>query len=437
MFDAEKYRARIAALATLDPTHQIFGAMNHHWSFQPTLSELEVQRFEGLIGADLPADYRAYLTQLGNGGAGPYYGIGPLAEWEVEGLASVTVTATMTTKDGETKSFTSGTGARPPLSRSSKTSEKFVLTSPWKVGDAIPEGANPFDGCVHLAQIGCGYEAFLVVKGEAAGTVWEDYTAGDGAIAKVADSFGAWLTKFADIELAKLVFQRMESGLLESPFQPDPALVEHADVFGALFDEADPISLLERALCAAYLGEESKALEAADAVEVAIDLAAKPFVATTLGAVHLRLGNAAKARALTEARLAAEGLAFQTRGGLTLARALAVMAMGEDASEAWAAAREAKPFELSLRVWLAFSHLSADRVEEGDLIAREAAHEVRLFDRGQTLEGNALKRAVYERLADRCDPAKLTDHAARYRKMAAELPTGPSGWGNPGNTKSW
>lgn len=35
--------------------------------------------FERLCGISLPADYRAFITSLGDGGAGPGYGLLPLA----------------------------------------------------------------------------------------------------------------------------------------------------------------------------------------------------------------------------------------------------------------------------------------------------------------------------------------------------------------------
>ena len=47
--------------------------------FNPVLPLEELAAWEELAKAALPEDYRTYLTQLGNGGAGPAYGLYPLS----------------------------------------------------------------------------------------------------------------------------------------------------------------------------------------------------------------------------------------------------------------------------------------------------------------------------------------------------------------------
>lgn len=88
---------RSAALAAIDPLYihhalqelrstptsrAIFGAVGHKFVLNPVLSETEVQAFETMHRISLPADYRRFLTQVGNGGAGPYYGIFPLGQMD-------------------------------------------------------------------------------------------------------------------------------------------------------------------------------------------------------------------------------------------------------------------------------------------------------------------------------------------------------------------
>ena len=80
----------------------------------------------------------------------------------------------------------------------------FPLSEAWRYDSEarlpVPAGAHLYDGCVHLNDIGCGYSSFLVVTGPQRGTVWVDYSAGDGDIAPVAsfvDWYEAWLDEWA------------------------------------------------------------------------------------------------------------------------------------------------------------------------------------------------------------------------------------------------
>lgn len=48
-----------------------FGADTHHYQLNAALARANVAAFERAHSVDLPDDYVAFLTELGNGGAGP------------------------------------------------------------------------------------------------------------------------------------------------------------------------------------------------------------------------------------------------------------------------------------------------------------------------------------------------------------------------------
>jgi hypothetical protein len=50
----------------------------HRYSFNPVVRAEEIRAFESAHRVDLPADYRDFLLQVGNGGAGPDFGVNAL-----------------------------------------------------------------------------------------------------------------------------------------------------------------------------------------------------------------------------------------------------------------------------------------------------------------------------------------------------------------------
>lgn len=62
---------------------RFFGADKHLFRLNSRLSSTEINAWETVHNAPLPEAYRAFLEHLGNGGAGPKYGVLPLAEWDM------------------------------------------------------------------------------------------------------------------------------------------------------------------------------------------------------------------------------------------------------------------------------------------------------------------------------------------------------------------
>ena len=58
-----------------DGTREIFGSSKHGYKLNPTVTQEEVRRFEAHWHLTLPDEYVFFLTKVGNGGAGPYYGL--------------------------------------------------------------------------------------------------------------------------------------------------------------------------------------------------------------------------------------------------------------------------------------------------------------------------------------------------------------------------
>jgi hypothetical protein len=165
------------------PARRVFGANKHNFIAHARLSEKEVSDFERVHGVTLPPEYRDFLLQVGNGGAGPTYGLFKLGEVD-DGFDE----KPWTQNDGFV-----GTLAKP-----------FPHTGPWNDLSGMPaydeskeddltweeEYSRQYDlwmrrycrteminGAIPICHQGCAMRQWLVVTGPEAGNVWDDLRA--------------------------------------------------------------------------------------------------------------------------------------------------------------------------------------------------------------------------------------------------------------------
>lgn len=159
-------RLKLFGRRLLDPWCIVFGADEHRYRLNPRISIEQVRDFENTHSVSLPSDYRRFLLEAGNGGAGPAYGLYPLEETPFYGDL-----------------------AKP-----------FGLTEEWEMPANTPvEYRVPdeyYDGCLAISELGDGYQSLLVITGPAAGTIWEDYTCADSGIYPTGLNFKTWYRKW-------------------------------------------------------------------------------------------------------------------------------------------------------------------------------------------------------------------------------------------------
>lgn len=184
----------------------VFGASGHHFLLNSMLAETDVLAFEQRHCVRLPSEYRHFLTAIGNGGAGPYYGVFPLEK--MDGLGS------------EFQPWAEDDGFVGVLS------EPFPLTDEWNELQGMPsdellktdepEYNRQFDqfeekylnsalvnGAIPICHQGCALRIWLVVTGVQAGHLWHDgrsdYTGmtplrlSDGTPATFSPWYSEWL----------------------------------------------------------------------------------------------------------------------------------------------------------------------------------------------------------------------------------------------------
>lgn len=174
---------------------QPFGAESHGMRLHPPLSPEAVAAMEARIGVALPEEYRAFITRIGDGGAGPAYGMYGL----------------------ETALHASGASEVPELLRlpfphterydPDSDPEVLAFFDRRDTGEVSEEeldlyGIRLRSGALVLCHEGCGYLHFLVVTGPARGTMWIDSRGSDQGFGPLNVTFAEWYERWLDDVLA-------------------------------------------------------------------------------------------------------------------------------------------------------------------------------------------------------------------------------------------
>lgn len=70
-----RIRKKLIRVKNKDKNFDVFGSKKHQYNLNKPLSSEEIELFEIINNIKIPFEYRMFLSTLGNGGAGPYYGI--------------------------------------------------------------------------------------------------------------------------------------------------------------------------------------------------------------------------------------------------------------------------------------------------------------------------------------------------------------------------
>jgi hypothetical protein len=119
----------------------------HRYRLQPRATEVEVAAFEQRNHVSLPADYRDFLLQIGNGGAGPAHGVFPLGTYEDEALPDYILAA-----------------LRSPFDD--------AVAERWDADEDVDQ--HVMQGALIIGTEGCARWFWLIVTGPSAGQIWFD-----------------------------------------------------------------------------------------------------------------------------------------------------------------------------------------------------------------------------------------------------------------------
>ncbi|MBN1216466.1 MAG: SMI1/KNR4 family protein [Candidatus Lokiarchaeota archaeon] len=155
----ENIKIRLNKLREIDHSFKLFGANGHKYNLNPPLTAHQIEKIEEKYKIKLPEEYRTFLQQIGNGGAGPNYGIIPInkilereIDFEIGDL---------------TKSFPHSTkwNLNPP--KPNDDNEEWFLDNYYN--------SKWINGSIPISDMGCCKWMLLIVTGKEKGTIWRDY----------------------------------------------------------------------------------------------------------------------------------------------------------------------------------------------------------------------------------------------------------------------
>lgn len=176
-WDRTAVEARLREAAARDRAMERFGADTHRYALRPPLPEPEIRAFEAIHGIELPPHYRSFVTEVGDGPAGPAHGLLPLTTPRAEADDDWAV-------DDE--------WARDRLP--GRLASPFPLTEPAP-GRLAATADTLKRGTLALAEEGCGMYIRLVLNGPHAGEIWlldPDW----GGFTPLDRDFHSWYTKW-------------------------------------------------------------------------------------------------------------------------------------------------------------------------------------------------------------------------------------------------
>jgi hypothetical protein len=202
-------RDGLERLRTTKPPPEVFGSESHGFVLNQPLPAVAVRTFEADHRIRLPDDYRRFLTELGNGGAGPFYGLFKLGEmddsfdfqkWrEGDGFVGI-----LSKPFPHTSTWNDLTG------EPTETDGEDEYEAALEAFDQRYWSPDQVNGAIPICHEGCALRDWLVVNGTEAGHVWRDARTEQGGLMPVAVGGGKrvtfldWYVDWLNSALARL-----------------------------------------------------------------------------------------------------------------------------------------------------------------------------------------------------------------------------------------
>jgi hypothetical protein len=159
----DRIAEKLHRLREADRAFSVFGSYAHGYLLGPRLPERDLLAIEQRLGIHLPTEYRLFLAHLGEGGAGPYYGL-----FRLDGDDSDDIT----NPECICKPFR-WSEAFNPYDWEDPCGQEDVWCDHEQVS-GNPQIILSVPGALYICNFGCAIRFFVVVNGPCVGEVWRD-----------------------------------------------------------------------------------------------------------------------------------------------------------------------------------------------------------------------------------------------------------------------
>jgi len=192
----------LRALDRLDRERKVFGSQGHGYRLNPPVTEAVINAFENKHRLRLPEDYLYFMTQIGSGRAGPFWGLFPFGMQDSghefgtfeDGFLVGDLSAVFPYEEAWNlpASFWE---KRAPVPLDATPEEEDRIYEEW---DRLDEEhywkPDLMRGAIPICHRGCALRQWLVVQGSLKGTIWDDDRVDRKGVRPLLDEHGRRVT---------------------------------------------------------------------------------------------------------------------------------------------------------------------------------------------------------------------------------------------------
>ncbi|GAA4875949.1 hypothetical protein GCM10023310_64570 [Paenibacillus vulneris] len=183
----DRIKSKLEKALHKDANFSVFGASSHKYRVYNKLTAKELEDWQAANRVTLPKPYAQFLTKVGNGGAGPYYGMYP-----IEKAASYT----------DSNALAAKCVLHPGMTKEEWNHLVDPLISDEDISDPEYDAARSrvMGGMLCIGTQGCEYDMYLVLEGEYRGKIvyTSDFYPDHPFFFVYEDSFLDWYERWLD-----------------------------------------------------------------------------------------------------------------------------------------------------------------------------------------------------------------------------------------------